>query len=317
MTSIAKETTLRAAVVQAGAVPFDTDACVDKAVRLIGEAAALGAKVILFPEAFIPGYPKGLNYGLVVGARDAAGREEFRLYFDAAIDVPGPHTQRLGEAAAAHGSYVVIGVIERELGTCYCTVLFFAPDGRLLGKHRKLMPTAMERMIWGFGDGSTLTVVDSPYGRIGSVICWENYMPMLRMAMYAKNVALYCAPTADDRDTWLTTMQHIALEGRCFVLTACQFLRKKDFPDTVRVSLGDSPDAVLMRGGSAIISPLGKVLAGPHFGGESILTAALDLNDIGRGKFDFDVAGHYSRPDVFQLIVNEAPMRAVVPKARD
>ena len=317
MTSIAKETTLRAAVVQAGAVPFNTEACVDKAVRLIGEAAALGAKVILFPEAFIPGYPKGLNYGLVVGARDPAGREEFRLYFDAAIDVPGPHTQRLGEAAAAHGSYVVIGVVERELGTCYCTVLFFAPDGRLLGKHRKLMPTALERMVWGFGDGSTLTAVDSPYGRIGSVICWENYMPMLRMAMYSKNVALYCAPTADDRDTWLTTMQHVALEGRCFVLTACQFLRKKDFPDTVRVSLGDSPDAVLMRGGSAIISPLGKVLAGPHFGGETILTAALDLNDIGRGKFDFDVAGHYSRPDVFQLIVNEAPMLAVVPKARD
>ena len=315
MTSTAKETTVHVAVVQAAAVPFDTEACVDKAVRLIGEAAATGAKVILFPEAFIPGYPKGLHYGLVVGARDAAGREEFRLYLDAAIEVPGPQTQRLGEAAAAHGSYVVIGVIERELGTCYCTVLFFAPDGRLLGKHRKLMPTALERMIWGFGDGSTLTVVDSPYGRIGSVICWENYMPMLRMAMYSKNVALYCAPTADDRDTWLSSMQHIALEGRCFVLTACQFIRKKDFPDTVRVSLGDSPDAVLMRGGSAIINPLGNVLAGPHFQGETILTAALDLNDIGRGKFDFDVAGHYSRPDVFQLIVNVAPMRAVVAKS--
>jgi nitrilase len=314
MTSMAKETTVHVAVVQAAAVPFDTEACVDKAVRLIGEAAATGAKVILFPEAFIPGYPKGLNYGLVVGARDAAGREEFRLYLDAAIEVPGLQTQRLGEAAAAHGSYVVIGVIERELGTCYCTVLFFAPDGRMLGKHRKLMPTALERMIWGFGDGSTLTAVDSPYGRIGSVICWENYMPMLRMAMYSKNVALYCAPTADDRDTWLSSMQHIALEGRCFVLTACQFIRKKDFPDTVRVSLGDSPDAVLMRGGSAIINPLGKILAGPHFQGETILTAVLDLNDIGRGKFDFDVAGHYSRPDVFQLIVNVAPMRAVVPK---
>jgi nitrilase len=284
---------------------------------LIGEAAALGAKVILFPEAFIPGYPKGLNYGLVVGARDAAGREEFRLYLDAAIEVPGPQTQRLGEAAATNGSYVVIGVIERELGTCYCTVLFFGPDGRLLGKHRKLMPTAMERMIWGFGDGSTLTVVDSPYGRIGSVICWENYMPMMRMAMYSKNVALYCAPTADDRDTWLASMQHVALEGRCFVLSACQFIRKKDFPGSVRVSLGDSPDAVLMRGGSAIINPLGKVLAGPHFAGETILAATLDLNDIGRGKFDFDVAGHYSRPDVFKLIVNEAPAPAVVAKRGD
>lgn len=317
MTMTIKETTVRVAVVQAGAVPFDSDACIDKAVRLIEEAAAMGARVIVFPEAFITGYPKGLNYGLVVGARDQAGREEFRLYLDAAIDVPSPQTHRLGEAAATHGSYVVIGVIEREGGTCYCTVLFFAPDGTMLGKHRKLMPTALERMIWGFGDGSTLTVVDSPYGRIGSVICWENYMPMLRMAMYAKHVALYCAPTADDRDTWLPSMQHIALEGRCFVLSACQFIRKKEFPDSVRVSLGDSPEAVLIRGGSAIISPLGKVLAGPHFEGETILTADLDLNDIGRGKFDFDVTGHYCRPDIFQLIVNEAPTPAVVAKSKE
>lgn len=315
MTLPEKATSVRVAVVQAAAVPFDAGACVDKAVRLIGEAASSGAKVILFPEAFIPGYPKGLSYGLVVGARDAAGREEFRLTLDAAIDVPGPETERLGEAAAAQGSYVVMGVIEREGGTCYCTVLFFGPDGRLLGKHRKLMPTALERMIWGFGDGSTLTAVESPYGRIGSVICWENYMPMLRMAMYAKHVALYCAPTADDRETWLATMRHVALEGRCFVLTACQFIRRKDFPDTVRVTLGDSPDAVLMRGGSAIISPLGNILAGPHFAGEAILTAVLDLNDIGRGKFDFDVVGHYSRPDVFRLQVNEAPQTPVTTTA--
>lgn len=311
MTSTIKESSVRVAVVQAGAVPFDTEACVDKAVSLIGQAGAMGAKVVVFPEAFIPGYPKGLNYGLVVGARDAAGREEFRLYFDAAIDVPGQQTHRLGEAAATQGVYVVIGVIEREHGTCYCTALFFGPDGRLLGKHRKLMPTALERMIWGFGDGSTLTVVDSPYGRIGSVICWENYMPMLRMAMYSKNVTLYCAPTADDRETWLSSMRHVALEGRCFVLTACQFIRKNEFPETVRVSLGDSPDAVLMRGGSAIIGPLGDVLAGPHFDGETILFATLDLHDIGRAKFDFDVVGHYSRPDVFRLIVNESRTIAV------
>lgn len=309
---VEKPPVVRVAAVQASSVPFDSDSCVEKAVRLIGEAAQRGAKVIVFPEAFIGGYPKGLSYGLVVGARDPAGREEFRLYLDSAIDVPGRHTQQLAEAAASHNAYVVIGAIEREGGTCYCTVLFFGPDGRLLGKHRKLMPTALERMIWGFGDGSTLTVVDSPYGRIGSVICWENYMPMLRMAMYAKNVALYCAPTADDRDTWLPSMQHVALEGRCFVISVCQFIRKKEFPPTVRVSLGDSPESILMRGGSAIISPLGKVLAGPHFEGEAILTADLDLNEIGRGKFDFDVAGHYSRPDVFQLVVNEAPMSAVV-----
>ena len=239
------EGTVHVAVVQAGAVPFDADACVDKAVRLIGEAAATGAKVVLFPEAFIPGYPKGLNFGLVVGARDAAGREEFRVYFDAAIDVPGPQTRRLGEAAAAHGSYVVVGVIEREFGTCYCTVLFFAPDGTLLGKHRKLMPTALERMIWGFGDGSTLTVVESPYGRIGSVICWENYMPMLRMAMYSKGIQIYCAPTADQRDSWIASMQHIACEGRCFVLSCNQFTRRRDYPIDYVSSFGDNPETVL------------------------------------------------------------------------
>jgi len=316
MTSSTKQNAVRVAVVQAGAVPFDSEACVDKATRLVGEAAGMGAKVIVFPEAFVTGYPKGLSYGLVVGARDAAGREEFRVYLDAAIDVPGPLTQRLGEAAAAHGAYVVIGIIERDGGTCYCTALFFGPDGALLGKHRKLMPTALERMIWGFGDGSTLTAVASPYGPIGAVICWENYMPMLRMAMYAKKIALYCAPTADDRDTWISSMQHVALEGRCFVLTACQFIRKNAFPPTVRVSLGDSHDAVLMRGGSAIISPLGKVLAGPHFGGETILTADLDLDEIGRGKFDFDVVGHYARPDVFTLQVDEMPQPAVVTKPR-
>ena len=309
-----QEPTLRAAVVQAGSIPFDTPATVDKAVGLIADAAAGGAQLVVFPEAFIGGYPKGLGFGLVIGARDAAGREEFRLYLESAIAVPGPETERLGLAARKHHCWLVVGVIERELGTCYCTVLFFGPDGQLLGKHRKLMPTAMERMIWGFGDGSTLTTVDSPYGRIGAVICWENYMPMLRMAMYSKNVALYCAPTADDRDTWLSSMQHVALEGRCFVLTACQVLRKKDLPQTVRVHLGDSPETVLMRGGSAIISPFGKVIAGPRFDEETIVTASLDLNDIGRGKFDFDVAGHYSRPDVFQLIVNEAPARPVVTK---
>ena len=309
-----KQSIVRVAVVQASSVPFDSDSCVEKAVRLIDEAAATGAKVIVFPEAFIGGYPKGLGYGLVIGARDALGREEFRLYLDAAIEVPGPHTQRLADAVASHGAYVVMGVIEREGGTCYCTALFFGPDGQLLGKHRKVMPTALERMIWGFGDGSTLTVVDTPYGRMGSVICWENYMPMLRMAMYSKGVALYCAPTADDRDTWLPSMQHVALEGRCFVLSACQFIRKREFPSTVRVSLGDSPEAILMRGGSAIISPLGKVMAGPHFGGETILTADIDLDELGRAKFDFDVAGHYARPDIFRLTVNEAPMPAVIAK---
>lgn len=305
-----EQSNVKVAVVQAGSIPFDKDACVDKAVGLIAKAAGMGAKVIVFPEAFIGGYPKAMSYGLTVGERDPAGREEFRLYLDAAIEVPGPQTRRLGEAAAAHGCYTVIGAVEREGGTCYCTALYFGPDGTLLGKHRKLMPTAMERTIWGCGDGSTLTVVDSPYGRIGAAICWENRMPLLRMALYAKHVALYCAPTVDTRDTWLPSMRHIAMEGRCFVLSACQFITRKAFPDSVRVAR-ESPDAVLIRGGSVIVDPLGEVLAGPYFDAETVLTATLDLNDLGRAKFDFDVVGHYSRPDVFTLTVNEAPMPAV------
>lgn len=308
---------VRAAVVQAGAIPFDTNACVEKAIHRLNEAGAAGAEVVVFPEAFITGYPKGMNFGLVVGARDAAGREEYRAYLEAAIEVPGPETAALGNAAAANRCFVVIGVIEREGGTCYCTALFFGPDGALLGKHRKLMPTAQERVIWGSGDGSTLTVVESPFGRIGAVICWENYMPLLRTAMYARGIALYCAPTVDDRETWLPTMRHIALEGRCFVLTACQYLKRGDFPESARVSLGEHPGDVLIKGGSAIVNPLGQVLAGPEFSGEAILYADLDLGDIARGKFDFDVVGHYARPDIFRLAVDESPKASVTFQSSD
>jgi nitrilase len=277
---------VRVAVVQAGSVLFDREASVAKAERLIEEAAAGGARLMVFPEAFIGGYPKGEDFGARVGSRTPEGRKLFRRYFEGAVDVPGPDTARLGEAARAASSWLVIGVIERDGGTLYCTALFFGPDGSLAGKHRKLMPTAMERLIWGFGDGSTMPVIETGFGRAGAVICWENYMPLLRAAMYAKGVQLYCAPTVDDRETWPVTMRHIALEGRCFVLSACQ-------------------SNELIRGGSVIVGPLGKVLAGPCYGGECILGAELDMGEIAEGKFDLDVAGHYARPDVFHLEVRE------------
>ena len=302
---------IKAGVAQVGSVPFDAEASVAKAEEWIARAGAEGCRIVVFPEAFISGYPKGSDFEISIGIRTARGREEFRRYFAGAIAVPGPETERLGAAAAAAGAYVVIGVMERELGTQYCTALYFGPDGTLLGKHRKLMPTAGERLAWGFGDGSTLPVIDTPIGKIGAVICWENYMPMLRMAMYAKGVTLYCAPTADDRETWLPTMRHIALEGRCFVLTACQIVRRRDFPADYRCTISDDPEAILMRGGAAIIDPLGKLLAGPVFDEETLLTAELDLDDLDRGKFDFDAVGHYARPDIFTLLVNEEPQRAV------
>ena len=173
------------------------------------------------------------------------------------------------------------------------------------------MPTAMERLIWGFGDGSTLTVVPTPLGRIGAVICWENYMPQLRLAMYAQGIQLYCAPTVDDRETWLSTMRHIALEGRCFVLSSCQFAKRSDFPTDYNPLQGNDPDTVLIRGGSCIISPLGQVLAGPLFDQPTILTADLDLDEIVRGQYDLDVVGHYARPDIFQLTVNRTVQAAV------
>jgi nitrilase len=175
------------------------------------------------------------------------------------------------------------------------------------------MPTAAERIVWGFGDGSTLPVFDTPLGRIGAVICWESYMPLLRMAMYAKGIQIYCAPTADGRETWLSTMRHVALEGRCFVLSCNQFTRGADLPEDIPNTLAQAPDEVLSTGGSCIISPLGEVLAGPARDGEEILFADIDLGEIARGKFDLDVAGHYARPDVFRLIVDEQPKPPVSP----
>lgn len=303
---------LRVAVVQDAPIAFDLDCSLAKALRLIGEVADLGARLVVFPEAFLGGYPKGADFGARVGMRSAEGREWFRRYWESAVDVPGPLTAALADAATRHNTHLVIGVVERDGGTLYCSVLFFAPQAGLLGKHRKLMPTAMERLIWGFGDGSTLPVFSTEIGRIGAVICWENYMPLLRTAMYAQGIQLYCAPTVDDRETWLPTMRTIALEGRCFVLSACQFTRRSDYPPDYACIQGDDPQTVLIRGGSCIVSPLGQVLAGPFFDAPVILTADLDLGEISRGKYDLDVVGHYARPDIFRLHVNtqsNAPVR--------
>jgi nitrilase len=302
---------VRAAVVQAAPVAFERERTLEKVRALTHDAARQGAQLVVFPEAFISAYPRGLSFGAVVGSRTPEGREEYRRYWESAVDVPGPAVETLTEIAVQSQTYLVIGVIERDGGTLYCIVLFFAPDGRYLGKHRKLMPTASERLVWGFGDGSTLPVFDTTIGRLGAVICWENYMPLLRMAMYAKGIQLYCAPTADGRDTWIATMQHIALEGRCFVLSCNQFARRCDYPEMYTTPFGNEPDTVLSRGGSCIVNPLGQILAGPNFAEECILTADLDLDEIARGKFDFDVVGHYARPDVFRLHVNEQPQPAV------
>jgi nitrilase len=311
---------LIAAVAQTSSVLLDTPATVERGLAIMVDAAARGAQLIVFPEAFLGGYPKGADFHIYLGARTPQGRAEFKHYFDAAVHIDGPEISQLAKAAAQHKMYACVGIIERDGGTLYCTAVYLGPEGQILGKHRKLMPTALERLIWGFGDGSTLKVVDTPFGKLGAVICWENYMPALRMTMYQQRIALYCAPTVDDRDSWGSTMQHIALEGRCFVLSACQHLRSSEFPvdkmnnrlldparDTVKV-----PDASLIRGGSVIIDPLGKVLAGPVYNEDALLTAELDMSIIPMAQMDFDPVGHYARPDVFSLHVNTRPQHAVI-----
>lgn len=306
----------KVAVVQAGSMVMDKDKGVLKAVHLIKEAGNEGAKMIVFPEAFIPAYPRGMSFGAVVGSRSDQGRKDFQQYWQNSISVPGKETAQIGKAAKQANAYIIIGVIEKcekGRGTLYCTVLFFSPDGELIGKHRKLKPTGAERLIWGEGDGSTLPVFDTPYGKIGALICWENYMPLARAAMYDKGVQIYIAPTADARDTWFATMQHIAVEGRCFVLSCNQYCTKDMYPEqiTSRKEFEKLPNE-LTRGGSCIVDPLGNFLVEPFFGKEDILYAKVDLARIAEAQYDFDVAGHYARPDVFQLIVHEQEQKNVI-----
>ena len=303
---------VRVAAVQAGSVAFDTPATMAKVESFISEAADAGAKLVVFPEAFLGGYPKGHSFGAVVGSRSDEGRDWFRRYYEAAVDLPGSESARIAELARDHDLTVAMGLIERDGGTLYCTVAFFGPDGTILGEHRKLMPTAAERLVWGFGDGSTMPVVESPAGALGAAICWENYLPLYRTTLYSKGVQVWCAPTVDDRERWSATMQHIAIEGRCFVISANQYSVRADYPDDYDTGYGDDPEAVLIGGGSCIIDPHGRFLAEPARDGEIILYAEVDLDEIIRGTYDLDVVGHYARPDVFQLHVNEARQLPVV-----
>jgi len=302
---VTQQQTVRVAVVQAAPVAFDRDCTLKRVRALAVEARERGARLTVFPEAFVSAYPRGMTFGAVVGDRTPDGRDWYRRYWESSVDVPGKAVDELGAIARDAEIYLVIGVIERDRGTLYCTVLFFAPNGEYLGKHRKLVPTASERLIWGQGDGSTMPVFDTPIGKLGAAICWENYMPLYRTALYAKGVQLYLAPTADSRDGWLASMRHIALEGRCFVLSSNQFARKRDYPSDYPGDFPGDSDTVVTRGGSCIVNPLGEIIAGPVYDEETILTADIDLGYTIRGKFDLDVVGHYARPDVFRLVVNE------------
>lgn len=295
----------KVAVVQAQPFLFETDKSIEKMWDLMAGIKTESPDLVLFPEAFLPGYPRGLTFGAVVGSRSQEGRELFARYYQNALAVEDERFGKLQDMARELKADLAVGVVEKEGkgGTLYCTILYFGSDGKLLGKHRKLKPTGSERLIWGEGDGSTLPAFDNGFGIYGGLICWENYMPLARMAMYQQGVEIYLAPTADCRDSWQVTLQHIATEGRCFVLGCNQLITRDAYPEDI-LKLVSDPSTIDCSGGSVIIGPGGKVLAGPIFNEEGILYADLDLEEVIKGKYEFDVAGHYNRPDVFSFRVN-------------
>jgi nitrilase len=297
-----------AAAVQATPVFLDREATVDKACRLIGEAAAAGARLIVFPETFVPTYPDW-----VWRSTPWNGGWYGRL-LEQSVVVPSATTETLGRAARRAKVYVSIGVNERDPhgGTLYNTQVYLGPDGALLGKHRKLMPTGGERLVWGMGDGSTLRVFDTPYGRFGGLTCWENYMPLARQALYASGIDIWAAPTWDTSDVWVSTLRHIAKEGRVYVLGVAPLLRGSDVPADLpgRDELYGGEDDWMSRGLSAIVAPGGEVLAGPLVEREGVLYAELDANRARASREQFDPVGHYARPDVFRLLVDTSPRPA-------
>jgi nitrilase len=288
---------------------FDVVAAVDQVASYIEEAAQASAHLIVFPEATIGGYPKFHTFGTSIGDQTLEGRAIFEGYSSGTVTVPGPEITRIAEIAQRTNIFVVVGVIERstESTTLYGTVVYIDPEKGYVGKHRKIMPTGSERLIWGQGDGSTLDVFEptnTPGGIVCASICWENYMPLMRYNMYSKCVNIYCAPTVDSSDSWPITMQHIAREGRTFVLSACQFARRWDFPGIWKTA--GYQEEELIKGGSMIVNPLGEMLAGPLRGTEGLLLADIDLGACIQGKFDLDVVGHYARYSSLLIILTNS-----------
>jgi nitrilase len=296
----------RLGALQIGSSPDGTAATMAALLGWQARIAEARLDVLVLPEALLGGYPRGTDFGARLGYRTPAGREAYLRYWREAIALDGPEVAALCALAAACGTALVVGAIERDGGTLYCVTLLIDAAGNFTGRHRKLVPTAVERLVWGQGDGSTLAVMETAAGRIGSGICWEHYMPLFRTAMYEKQLDVWCASTVDDRDIWQVSMRHIAYEARCFLISACQFQPPTTEALGTPITLRDrAEEAPMIRGGSVIVSPLGAVIAGPLVGEEGLLVAEVDLDDVARARFDLDVVGHYARPDVFRLVVRE------------
>jgi len=292
------------ACAQVEPVIFDRDATIEKLGQTVAEAAGSGARLVVLPEAFVPAYPSSMWAKALAGWEDDGAKEAFALLARESVEVPGPAERRLGEIAREHEVWLVTGATERDpahRGTLYNTLLFHGPDGELALKHRKLVPTNHERLVWGPGDGGGLEAVETPYGRLGGLICWENYMPLARFALYESGVELYIASTADDSELWQSTIVHIARESRCFVIAPSHFQRAASYPgDFPLRGLLDGVD-VIGRGGSAILGPDGSYLAGPLWDEEGVLYAELEPSRLDEERQRFDPTGHYHRPDVLGL----------------
>jgi nitrilase len=299
---------LKVCLIQDSPVFFDREKTIQKIEDLVRTNSKLGCELIVFPESFIPGYPRGFSFGAVVGRRTDEGRNLYSEYHKNSLDLESAELKRLEKLAKVENVYLVIGITEKQSnnGSLFCSMLYISPSDGFLGVHRKIKPTGSERIIWSEDDGESLVTFQTKIGKLGGLICWENYMPLARMAMYKQGVEIYIAPTADSREEWTSTMKHVALEGRCFVLGCNQFYTKSMYPDKYQYLVQDEPEN-LCRGGSVIVSPLGKVIAGPLFDEAGALIAELDLDEIVSAKLDFDVIGHYSRDDIFQFNVVNQP----------
>lgn len=296
------------AVIQAAPVMFEKEGCLSKTVDLIKTASGQSAELIVFPELFIPGYPYGMTFGFTVGSRQEEGRKDWKLYYDNSIVIPGKETEQIGAAAKEAHAYVSIGVSERDAvtGTLYNTNIFFSPEGELVSIHRKLKPTGAERVVWGDADRGYFPVIDTPWGVMGSLICWESYMPLARAALYEKGVTLYISPNTNDNPEWQSTIQHIALEGRCYFINCDMYFTKDMYPGNLhcKEEIDKLPDAVC-RGGSCIIDPYGHYETGPVWDKEEIIYAQLDMTKVPMSRMEFDVCGHYSRTDVLKLEITD------------
>ena len=297
----------RIALVQAEPVMFDKDACVQKALRYIEEASAGQAELIVFPELFIPGYPIGMNFGFSMGKRTEPGRKDWKRYYDASLIAGGPEFEQLAKAAKKTGTYISIGFSERDTvsGTLYNSNAIFEPDGSWK-VHRKLKPTGSERVVWGDANRNYFPITESPWGPIGSLICWESYMPLARVALYQKGISIYISPNTNDNPEWQATIQHTAIEGKCFFINADMIVRKESYPKDLCTleDIEKLPEKVC-RGGSCIIDPYGHYVTEPVWEEETIIYADLDMQLPAACRMEHDPVGHYARPDVLELLVKE------------